>query len=178
MTRLRNYSRHFRFVITTGATLLLTLSACSGDQERRDYKIPRSLCGTEIDTAKFSAFLPSGEELTTKASTPTPNAKKCAVSVDGELIAQTSQEWWDNMSVQEFARGLTLDAQENQSKDGKYVYSGDQAFGKTTGCTSSKHPSQVLYTAIQFPGSEHRDADSMKEMITAYTKSVQESSSC
>ncbi|MDA4895827.1 hypothetical protein [Streptomyces sp. CCM_MD2014] len=156
----------------------MAISACSGDQEHREYAVPDSLCGTEIDAQKFSAFLPSGEKLTTKASSPTPNSKKCAISVDGELIAQTSQEWWDDMGIQEFARGLTLDSQANQSKDGKYAYSGDQAFGKTAGCTSNEHPSQVLYTAIQFPGSDHRDADSMKEMITAYTKSVQESSAC
>lgn len=167
-----------RLSIAIGVTLVSALSACSSTQEHSEYKVPNSLCGTRIDAKLFSTFLPPGEKLTTKASSATPNSTKCAVSVDGKLVAQTSQEWWNDMGVLEFARGMTLDDPTDQSEDGRYAYSDYQAFGKTKGCTASEHKNQVLYTAIQFPGSEHRDSDSMKKLVVDYTNSVQASSAC
>lgn len=82
------------------------------------------------------------------------------------------------MGILEFARGLTLADPAGQSEDGMYAYSDDQAFGKTKDCTASEHQDQVLYTAVQFPGSEHHDSDSMKKLIADYTKSVQTSAAC
>lgn len=174
----RTFRPHFRLSIAIGVALLPALSACSSTQENPEYTMPDSLCGTKVNEKLFSSFMPPGEKLTTKESSPTPNSTKCAISVDGKIVAQTSQEWWDNMGVLEFARGMTLDDPANQSKDGMYAYSDDQAFGKTKECTASEHKNQVLYTAIQFPGSEHRDADGMKKLITDYTDSVQASSAC
>ncbi|MFD5796535.1 hypothetical protein ACFWIO_24005 [Streptomyces diastatochromogenes] len=82
------------------------------------------------------------------------------------------------MSVLEFAQGLTLEKVDHQTSDGRFAYSGDQAFGKTEGCRNRQNHDQVLYTAIQATGSKHRDAAAMRGLITDYTKAVEESKTC
>jgi hypothetical protein len=79
------------------------------------------------------------------------------------------------MSILEFSRGLTLEDPTRQTGDGLYAYSGQQAFGKAARCNNRNHKNQVLYTAIQITGSEYRDADSMKKLISEYTKALEQS---
>ncbi|MFE7839972.1 hypothetical protein ACFU53_29135 [Streptomyces sp. NPDC057474] len=175
----RAYRRQHRPVYICGAIVfLVTLSGCTGDQEKREYSVPKSACGTSINAKALSAFLPSGKGLTTKITTDSRGILKCAVSVDGKLIVQTSQEWWNDMSVFEFARGMTLDDPDQQTDNGRYTYSGYQAFGKVSSCQSSKHKDQVLYAAVQAVGSKHRDAAAMKQLITDYIEAIEDSDQC
>jgi hypothetical protein len=82
------------------------------------------------------------------------------------------------MNVLEFSRGLTLDDPTRRTDDGLYAYSDQEAFGKAPRCNNRDHKDQVLYTAILIPGSEHRDADSMKKLISEYTKALEQSPVC
>ncbi|MFI9252851.1 hypothetical protein [Streptomyces sp. NPDC053069] len=160
------------------ATLLITLSGCSEGEQKREYSTPRSLCGITIDAEEMTKFLPSGKTVSTKATTSSSTATRCSVSVDGKRIVYAAQEWWNDMSVLQFARGLTLEKVDHQTDDGHFVYSGNQAFGKTEGCHNSQHDDLVLYTALQATGSKHKDAEAMKRLITSYTKQVEQSSAC
>jgi hypothetical protein len=168
-----------RILTLAGAlSLFLVSTGCSSSDESRAYTVPHSLCGTPVDAEALSAFLPAGKKLTTRATSTAQGAIKCRVSVDGKAIVHTSQEWWDEMSIMQFARGLTLDDPDRQTDDGRFAYSGYQAFGRADGCHNAQHRNQVLYTAIQATGSKHRDAIAMKELITKYTQAVGRSSAC
>ncbi|MCG8964747.1 hypothetical protein [Streptomyces sp. CL12-4] len=174
----RTAGRQRRFSAAAATVLLLGLTACSGEREGQDYSVPDSLCGAKINAALLSSFLPPGKELTTQGSTPAINVTKCRVYIDGKPVAQTSQEWWDNMNILEFSRGLTLDDPTRQTGDGLYAYSDQQAFGKASRCNNRDHKNQVLYTAIQISGSKHRNADSMQKLISEYTIALEQSSVC
>jgi hypothetical protein len=174
----RTAGRWRRLPAAAATVVLLGLTACSGGRESKDYSVPDSLCGARINAELFSPFLPPGKELTTHRSTPATNVTWCRIYVDGESIAQTSQEWWSNMNVLEFSRGLTLDDPTRRTDDGLYAYSDQEAFGKAPRCNNRDHKDQVLYTAILIPGSEHRDADSMKKLISEYTKALEQSPVC
>lgn len=156
--------------------LCFTLASCSGDQEEREYSTPRAVCGTAIDAEALTEFLPPGKEVSAKATTPSPKATRCAVSVDGKRIVYTAREWWNDMSVLEFAKGLSLDKPGHRTDDGRFAYSEDQAFGKTRNCRDDH--GQVLYTAVLATGSKHRDAAAMKTLITRYTQAVERSDAC
>lgn len=157
--------------VVTVSALLVTLSGCTRSEQARTYSTPHSLCGTTVDADELSKFLPSGDNVSTKAT-----ATRCSLSVDGRRIVYTAQEWWNDMTVFEFAQGMTLDELDHQTDDGHFAYSGNQAFGKTQGCRNGKD--QVLYTAIQATGSKHQDAAAMKKLITAYTRAVERSGAC
>ncbi|MFG2358131.1 hypothetical protein [Streptomyces sp. NPDC048521] len=160
------------------SVILITLSGCSENEQKREYSTPQSLCGTTVDAEELSKFLPAGKKLSTKATTLSPSATRCSVSVDGKRIIYTAQEWWNDITVFEFAQGLTLEKVDHQTDDGRFAYSGNQAFGKTEGCRNSQHDDQVLYTAIQATGSKNKDAAAMKRLITTYTKAVEQSKAC
>ncbi|GEC06383.1 hypothetical protein SSP24_40380 [Streptomyces spinoverrucosus] len=163
------------WVVVGTTTFLAALAGCTGEQTEREYAIPQSACGTRINAEELANFLPPGKKLSIKTTSKSENVVKCAISVDGKLIVQTSQEWWNDMSVIEFARGMTLENPEHRTDDGKYAYSGYQAFSKMTDC---QRKDQVLYAAVQASGSEHRDAEAMKKIITDYTRAVEESRAC
>ena len=137
------------------SAFLVALSGCSESEQKREYSTPNSLCGTSIDAGELSKFLPPGKKVSTKATATSPSATRCSISVDGKRIIYTAQEWWNDMTVLEFAQGLTLDKLDNQTDDGRFLYSANQAFGKTEGCHHSQHDREVLYTAIQATGSKH-----------------------
>ncbi|WP_405619835.1 hypothetical protein [Streptomyces sp. NBC_00076] len=160
------------------SALLVALSGCSEDEQKREYTTPQSLCGTAIDAGELSKFLPPGKKISTKATDTTSTASRCSVSVDGKRIIYTAQEWWNEMTVLEFSQGLTLDKLDHQTDDGRFAYSGNQAFGKTEECRNNQRDDQVLYTAIQAVGSKHSDAAAMKKLIIGYTKAVEQSSAC
>ncbi|MFJ5264637.1 hypothetical protein ACIQAC_29685 [Streptomyces sp. NPDC088387] len=159
-------------------TALVVLPGCTENEAKREFAVPKSACGTPIDADDLSAFLPPGKKLTTKTTSDSRDSTKCAISVDSKLVVQTAQEWWDDMTVVEFSRGMTLDDPDHQTDDGNYVYSDYQAFGKVVDCQSNAHKGQVLYTAIQGSGSDHRDLDAMKRLIEKYTQAVKSSEVC
>ncbi|CAL9293117.1 hypothetical protein [Streptomyces sp. SudanB182_2057] len=158
------------------SVLLLTLASCSEDEPEREYSLPRTACGTTIDAEALAKFLPPGKKVSTEVTVASAKATRCAVSVDGKRVVYTAQEWWNDMSVLQFAKGLTLDKVGQQTEDGRFAYSGNQAFGKTEGCRNSRD--QILYTAVLATDSEHSDAAAMKQLITKYTEAVQRSGAC
>ncbi|MFF5442000.1 hypothetical protein [Streptomyces achromogenes] len=158
------------------SVLLFALASCSEDEPEREYSLPRTVCGTAIDAEALAKFLPPGKKVSTEVTASSSKATRCAVSVDGKRVVYTAQEWWNDMSVLEFAKGLTLDKVEHQTEDNRYAYSGNQAFGKTEDCRNSLD--QVLYTAVLATGSKHSDAAAMKQLITKYTEAVQRSGVC
>jgi hypothetical protein len=158
--------------------LLFTLSACSSGEPEREYATPKSLCGITVDPEELTDFLPPGKKVSTTATSSPPKATRCTVSVDGKKIIYITQEWWNDMSVLEFAQGMTLDELDGRTDDGRFAYTGNQAFGKTEDCRKKSEGDQVLYTAIQATGSKHKNADAMKKMIANYTAAVEKSNAC
>ncbi|WP_159052395.1 hypothetical protein [Streptomyces longwoodensis] len=181
MKRSLSGARRRRLSAVAGAAVfLVALSACTGDQTEaeKDYVAPQSACGAPINAKALSGFLPSGKKVTVEATSQTGAASKCAISVDGKLVVQTSWEWWNDMATFEFARGMTLDDPDKRTDDGRYLYSGYQAFGKATECEGGQRKDQVLFTAIQAVGTRHRDDTAMKQLIIDYTQAVEKSPMC
>jgi hypothetical protein len=164
-------------VVVFAVALSTALSGCSGDDNKREYAVPRKLCGTAIDSDDLAPFLPAGKEITTK-DTSGGGIKRCRVIVDGKIAATTTQAWLeDGRTTAYFATGQALSAL-NHSADGeRFRYSGNEAFGKTRDCVDTKYE-QELYTAVQISGSQHRDADAMKRLIFSYTSQVEQSAEC
>jgi hypothetical protein len=156
----------------------ISLTGCSEEQQKREYSTPQSLCGTSVDAEELAKFLPAGKEVATRTTTRSPTATHCSLTVDGKPIVYSAQEWWNDMTALEFAKGLTLEKLDHQTDDGRFAYSGDKAFGKTKDCRKSQPKDQVLYTAIQATGSKNEDEAAMKKLITSYTDEVEKSSAC
>ncbi|MGX1272718.1 hypothetical protein [Streptomyces phaeoluteigriseus] len=157
--------------------LLLLVSGCGNEEQKRNYAIPRSLCGMNVDSEALASFLPAGQKVTVKDRSY-PGTKGCQVIVDGTLIVTAVQTWVDEGRTAAFvAASQSLDTVDRSAEEGRYQYSGYEAYGKTHGCVDTKYK-QELYAVIQAPSSEHHDPDAMKRLIVSFTKSVEESAEC
>jgi hypothetical protein len=173
-TTLRKYSLISAAILTT---LTLAITGCGGDEQKREYAIPSTLCGTTVDSDALTPFLPAGQKITVKDKSYS-GAKGCQVAVDSKLIFTTSQVWLEEGNTTAFvAARQSLDKPSHSADSGRFRYSEYEAFGKTRGCVDTKYK-QELYTIMQASGSKHRDAEAMKRLIISYTKEVEKSAEC
>ncbi|NEE17519.1 hypothetical protein G3M58_65035 [Streptomyces sp. SID7499] len=174
----RTTLRKRRLISTaTLATLILTLSGCGNDGQKREYATPSTLCGISVDGDALAPFLPSGRKITVKDKSY-PGAKGCQVIVDNKLIFTTNQMWLKEGSTTAFvAARQSLDATDHSADSGRFRYSEDEAYGKTRDCVDTKYK-QELFTIMQASGSTHGDAEAMKRLIISYTKEVEKSAEC
>ncbi|MEU2286445.1 hypothetical protein ABZ614_31720 [Streptomyces sp. NPDC013178] len=175
-------ARIVRASVTLALTGALALSACSGGggEEEKKYTTPSALCGISLDPELLDAFLPGGDSLSVKPSSPNGGTKRCDVSVDGELSVRQIRTWWSNgESASTVAAGYDRMDDGQVTDDGRYLYSGTGAVGKTTAsCKSSDHPDQTLFAVIQVFAPDHSDTGAMKKLIAAYTKALEDSGEC
>ncbi|MFF9120469.1 ferrous iron transport protein A [Streptomyces massasporeus] len=164
-------------VVWAISALVAVLSGCGGDESERDYAVPDSLCGVAVDADELGPFLPDGKEITVRDKSG-GGTTVCEVVVDDELALRATQAWVEEgKTTAYFASSQTLTAPEESAEDDRLRYSGNEAFGKTKDCIDKQH-GQELYTAVQAQGSDHKDADAMKRLITDYTSEVEGSTSC
>ncbi|MFD5076992.1 hypothetical protein [Streptomyces sp. NPDC058371] len=156
-----------------------TLVGCSASTEKKEYDVPKALCGVSMDRDLVSGFLPAGKKIDIQEKNPVPSRERCQVNIDGKVALVASQEWWqkgDNITDVADAHPQLDSVQ--PTANGTYVISGTGGVARAKSCTSPDHVDHVLYTAMQVYTPEQRDASAMKRLITRYTKEVERSSKC
>jgi hypothetical protein len=154
------------------------LTACGG--EKREYAAPTSLCGIPVDSGELAPFLPPGKKIKVEERDPENELSwktGCAVFVDGKDVLATSVAWEEpDTRTSDFAGGVTLERPDHSTDDGHFLWSDREGFGRTE-CTAPDDDDR-LFVALRAYGSEHKDADAMKRIITAFTKAVEKSDAC
>ncbi|MFF0596658.1 hypothetical protein [Streptomyces antibioticus] len=159
------------------AMIVPLLAGCGEGGPERAYVVPDALCGTAVDGDALASFLPGGREIAVKEKSSSGH-ERCQVIVDGKLIVTTGQMWAEAGRTTAFtAARQSIGALDEAAEGGRFVYSGNEAFGKTHGCVDAEYE-QELYTVIQADGSKRRDADAMKRLIVSFTEAVEESAVC
>lgn len=173
----RNMSGRSTAASLAAALFLLTVLSGCGDNEKREYAVPKKLCNMPVDTDALTPFFPPGKKLTMHPK-PGKTEERCEVKVDKRTVFRISENWWlGGKDTANYARGWALKVPEKSAADGRYLYSGREGFGKTDGCVDDS-TKEELYTAVEVIHSEHRDADAMKRVIINFTEAVQESAAC
>ncbi|WP_405661858.1 hypothetical protein [Streptomyces sp. RK9] len=157
-----------------------TITGCSGDGEKRSYSTPNSLCGVAVNSSLLTPFLPPGEHVSTQRTFPVQGTEQCDVIVDkSKLTITAKKKWWPE-------RGSVLDVapasvrrKPYQIGEGKNIlYAGTGAVGRTKDCVDPTHSDQRLFTIIQSFTPDRDDVGTMKKLIKAYTKEVEQSKAC
>lgn len=168
--------------VTVALTGALALSACSGGsgEEEKNYTVPSALCGIPLAPELLDAFLPGGDSISVKPSSPNGGTKRCDLIVDGDISVRQIQAWWsDGESASTVAAGYDKMDDGQVTDDDRYLYSGTGSAGKTTAsCKSPAHPDQTLYAVVQVFTPDRSDSGAMKTLITAYTKALEDSGAC
>ncbi|MFI6934432.1 hypothetical protein [Streptomyces sp. NPDC050287] len=136
--------------------------------------------GIPQDSDLLTAFLPGGDSATSKPLSPNGGTKRCDVIVDGDLAVRQIQTWWSGgESASNVAAAYDKMDDSRVTDDGRFLYSGTGAVGKTaTSCKSSDRPDQSLYAVVQVFAPGRSDSDAMKKLIAAYTKALEDSNEC
>ncbi|WJV45817.1 hypothetical protein [Streptomyces flavofungini] len=172
-----------RIAIITAAIILgTTLTGCSEDrdEDKRSYSAPHSLCGVAVNSSLLTPFLPPGEHVSTQRTFPVQGTEQCDVIVDrSKLTITAKKKWWpERESVLDIAPA-SVRRKPYRIVDGKnLLYAGTGAVGRTKNCADPRHSDQRLFTVIQSFTPDRDDADTMKKLIRAYTKEVEESKAC
>ncbi|WP_307165707.1 hypothetical protein [Streptomyces rishiriensis] len=132
-----------------------------------------------MDADLLAPFLPPGERVSTRQTTPNGGTQRCNVSVDGELALVAGRLWWDKTGnvVDVAAVHAQVDKGDVITGD-EFLYSGTGAVGKVEGCTNSAHPDQALFTVVQVFASGRENSSTMKRLITEYTGHVRKGREC
>ncbi|WP_416972487.1 hypothetical protein [Streptomyces sp. 4F14] len=159
------------------ALSVLLVSSCSNSEGGRDYATPGELCGISINPEDIEPFLPDGKSITVR-ETKYETTDLCKVIVDNKVVATASIGWVEKGKATSYFAALnTLKTLKEVDEGGRYVYSGNEAFGKTRTCVDARY-GQELYTGFQFWGDEHKDADAMRRIIGDYTNRVEKLPEC
>ncbi|MFJ9930851.1 hypothetical protein ACIRU5_33100 [Streptomyces misionensis] len=164
----------------SAAALLAALSGCGGGtEEKREYAVPRTLCGIPVDSEALTPFLPGGRTLTTKQKLSDGWGVRCEVRVDSRLVAQTSLQWLaDAPNTTYYVGGQANSKLDHRAEGGRFLYSGWEGFGETRNCTSKKLLGARLFTAFQMYSADHQDAGAMKRLVTEYTNAAEKTDTC
>ena len=177
MSRNAPFVRRGVVVAAVISSLCAVVAGCSESEQSREYVTPTSLCGVSVDSGEIAPFLPGGRSISVQEENSSTR-KECKVIVDNKVAATAVREWLESgKATSDFVTLQTLEAVDKTADGGRYAYSGTEAFGKTRTCRDARNK-QELYTSIQFWGTKHEDAESMKRLISDFTDQVEKKPEC
>ncbi|MEU9989379.1 hypothetical protein AB0E10_21805 [Streptomyces sp. NPDC048045] len=155
------------------------LAGCSEPSAKKEYDVPRALCGVSVDPDLVSPFLPAGKKVAVVETRPVPSRKLCRVDVDGKWAMMANLQWWaDDVSLDTVAYANPQLGKAGQSADDHFLYSGTGAVKLVDGCKNAGHSGHLLYASVRVRASDLGDAPAMKKLATTYTEAVGHSGQC
>ncbi|MGW7266957.1 hypothetical protein [Streptomyces sp. NPDC054842] len=156
----------------------MALAGCS-QEEKREYALPESLCGAPVRPELLEPLLPPGKKVSTRTETPNGGTRRCTIAVDGKVALVAGQIWWDkDEGVSDVAAAHAKVSPGTVTGSGTYLYSSTGAVGRASGCETSEHPDQALFTTLQVYAPDRSDKAAMRKLIADYTKSTKKSDAC
>ncbi|WP_328721906.1 hypothetical protein OHT52_22040 [Streptomyces sp. NBC_00247] len=99
--------------------------------------------------------------------------------MDGKIVLRFTQTWWDRLDTGLKVSGAYSGTNGAETTDDyRFAWTGTAGVGKTSSCTSSKHPEMRLFAIIQAFDPSIDDKATMKTLINSYTAAVNRSDAC
>ncbi|GAA2401854.1 hypothetical protein GCM10010420_31080 [Streptomyces glaucosporus] len=158
--------------------LFLSVIGCeeSEEQGKREYAVPRTLCGVNVDSNTLESFLPPGKEIRLIHEETDSYRWKCSVSVDGKTVLEVKRERWEQgWSARRFATVHAYVEPENETPDRTYVYSDLGGVGVVR-CPPPEHDQDLFIVAKTKENTGGQKA--MKELLASYREEVLRSDPC
>jgi hypothetical protein len=157
---------------------MMATAGCS-DEQKREYALPKALCGVSVPEKALSELLPSGERLTADESTPVADAiTTCKVTVDGDMVLSIERE---SREPGASARDIAVDqlsVKQPKSTAQRSVAYADWAAVSIVKCRGQSSTDEDISVAIKVLEPGHRSEAAMKELILGYTSSFQKQQPC
>ncbi|MCK1821318.1 hypothetical protein MTQ10_17245 [Streptomyces sp. XM83C] len=169
-------------LLANGAALLLAapvLAGCSSDEPKREFTVPKALCGVAVPTDALDRVLPaSGKKLSTEFEGP-GGAELCTVSVDGQTVLDIAIEHIpaDHMSPAGVLTDRLRGFGGESAEDGTIAYR-PYAAASVVKCRAADVQKEdiTLFVQVTKPGRE--EASAMRDFMSGYRSAYEKKKPC
>ncbi len=164
------------------AIVVALLPSCSGGEGARNYTVPESLCGIDIDAELYKSILPPGDDLEVDdAITRDPDGfttatGNCGVDVDGAdalALSTLPTERADSVASVINERGYTLNVEESERLKGSEYETRiweDEAMA-FVGCSRSDFDNTGILISIRAAWAQDEDlSETLRQVIEPYVE--------
>lgn len=183
-------------VVAVGVVGVTTIAGGSSEPAEREYALPDTLCGLEVDEELYAPLFPPGSELSVDATfaddDPLFVADLCSVKVDGDLAIWSYPDGGDSIadylvSLPTYVTGEPVDRDAYEMSDGIPVDGEYEAMvwpGLAVVGTSCRPSSEPLATDSLTIGigttydDEEESVEILSQLVQPYMRAALERSLC
>jgi hypothetical protein len=165
---------------TFGACLLVAAVAtavvsCSSDEPKREFDVPKALCGVSVPAEALAALLPAaGEQIAVKEE----SRAGCAVTVDEDVVLRVERQRIDAgrsaWTIASYDHGIG----HVKTADGDAVAYVARAAVSVVTCRTPGDEGRAVSTYIRTLKPGRQDEAAMKELISGYTDAFAQQQPC
>jgi hypothetical protein len=158
----------------------VTAAGCSADEPKREFAVPKALCGVSVPTDALSRLLPSsGKQLATdKVESSSNGDGLCNVTVDSDKVLVLDME---RIDVGDSARNILrsrLSIQQQKSTEGGAIAYADWAAVSMVQCRGAGVEKEDISILIKVLKPARPNESAMKSLISGYTASLKKQQPC
>ncbi|MFJ9898839.1 hypothetical protein ACIQPR_36465 [Streptomyces sp. NPDC091280] len=161
------------------AAAVFAAAGCSADEPRREFTVPKALCGVSVPVDALSRLLPaSGKKLTTEADGSTDDVLLCKINVDDVMVLALSRE---RIVAGDSARHILytqLRITQPKFAEGTSIAYADDAAVSLLKCRGADVQNEDISTLVKVLKPARSDESAMKSLITDYTAKVKKQGPC
>ncbi|MFF1453448.1 hypothetical protein ACFVYF_35725 [Streptomyces sp. NPDC058274] len=157
-----------------------TVAGCTSEEPKREFSVPKALCGVAVPANALSRLLPAtGQHLTSDHATPVSDAvTTCEVTVDGNMVLSVQRDVID--AGKSAWRVASYDHAIGHAKTGEggtiaYV---DRAAVSVVQCQEKGAEDEAVSTYIRTLKPGRQDESAMKTLISGYTAALKKEQPC
>ncbi|MET8562029.1 hypothetical protein ABZV75_16090 [Streptomyces flaveolus] len=159
----------------------MTAVGCSSEESKREFTVPKSLCGVSVPADALSRLLPaSGKHITADQSGSLDDGSGvCAVKVDADTVLEVSGERIDaGDSARNILRSRLSVHQDQKSAENNSIAYADHAAVSLIRCRGADIQEEDISTLIKVLKPARPDESAMKKLIQGYTRSLKGQEPC
>ncbi|MER6976381.1 hypothetical protein [Streptomyces carpinensis] len=160
--------------------VVATAVGCSSGEPKRDFAVPKNLCGVSAPTEALSRLLPpSGKNLKVEhVGEPGAGSELCNVSVDDTMVLVVSRERIDTGdSAQHILVSRLHVSQQKAADNGSIAYT-DHAAVSMIKCRGAGVEVEDISTFVKVLKPARPNEAAMKRLITDYTSAYKKQQPC
>ncbi|WP_306191552.1 MULTISPECIES: hypothetical protein [unclassified Streptomyces] len=153
---------------------------CSSDEAKREFAVPKSLCGVSVPTDALSRLLPaSGKNLDVQQDGDIDQGNDlCNLTVDGTMVLVISRERIDTGdSAQHILVSRARVSHQKTAVNGAIAYA-DRAAASMIKCRGAGIEVEDISTFIKVLKPARPNETAMKKLITDYTTAYKKQQPC
>ncbi|MFJ5264641.1 hypothetical protein ACIQAC_29705 [Streptomyces sp. NPDC088387] len=174
-------SKRFALGGASLCAVALVATACSSDEPKQEFSVPKALCGVAVPADALSQLLPSsGKDLSVDdEGNQADGSVLCKVAVDDHemVLTLTGERIETGGSARDILRSRASVADPKTADDGTIAYSAAAAVSVVK-CGGAGVVAEDISTLVKVLEPGRQDEAAMRDLISGYTAALEKSEPC